>query len=747
MDERISKDFGFKKSTSNDNGALSIGRVTGIPNINSRYSPGNVSTWFLGTRAENAALFKELIDKAVAHIIEYRHSYLPGDPETITPEIKASKEYQAGVSALMDAYDKLLNYLREYGTPHFSMRYQGHEFWDVTLPGLVGYFAAMLHNPNNSTIQGSTATTLLELQVGRDLCAMVGFPKNEGIEPWSHITAGGSIAIIEATWATREMKFFPFAVRATLMEEPALALARDLKVPIVDGSQPKLLEATPWQLFNIRMDDILALPQRIWELCGENEKLKDIYSVWDLLLANNLNTQGWLQMTRSCLTDVGALKIIVPSSKHYAWLKAAGVNGFGSENLIGIFVDANARMDMAELDKALQKCLDGRNPVLFTVAVFGSTEESAIDPIESILELREKYRQKGLEFNIHVDAAWGGYQISTIRRDYKFEDDQSCPLFIEDFSGVLSNEHTVRQMQQIRNCDSATIDPHKSGYIQYPAGSTLYRNGQIKNFTTFSGAYIGGSQSIRPTEPSVGIYGLEGSKPGASAAAVFLSHQVIRPSINGYGKIINLALLNTKLFYLRLLYMATEQDNFIIVPLPGLAIERTNSVIGSGVGDRYLISLQQRLYGKTQEEILKDSEAIAMLREIGPDQNVLCYAFNFKRQDNSINDDAELFNKLNELIYERFHIHYYQNGKTEDIHKFPFLLTKTIFQLDNYGSTFIDNYAKRLGLSKTVDSMTVLRSVVMNPYLSELPNGGSFFDEIVEILRSNVTEIIDQNFR
>ena len=645
------------------------------------------------------------------------------------------------MSALRDAYDKLLDYLREYATPYFSMRYQGHQQWDVTLPGMLGYFAAMLHNPNNATIQGSTATTLLALQVGRDLCAMVGFPLDGGIEPWSHITADGSIAIIEATWATREMKFFPFAARAALRWEPNLALARDLEVSIVDGSQLKLLEATPWQLFNIRQDDILALPQRIWELCGENEKLKDVYDVWDLLLSRNLNVRGWSQMTSDCQVDVGALKMIAPSSKHYAWQKAAATVGIGSDNLIGIFVDADARMDMALLDLALHSCLSDRNPVLLTVAVFGSTEESAVDPLDSILELRETYRKKGLEFNIHVDAAWGGYQISTIRRDYKFGE-ENFPLFIEDLGRVPCNEHTLWQMQRIKDGDSVTIDPHKSGYIQYPAGSTLYRNSSIKNFTTFSGAYIGGSTSVRPTEPSVGIYGLEGSKPGASASAVFLSHQLIRPSVNGYGKIISSALLNTKLFYLRLLFMAKEQDNFIIVPLSRLTIERTG-------GDKpsYLAALRKRLYGKTQSEIIADPEAMAMLREIGPDQNILCYAFNFKRKDHSINDDPELFSKLTDLVYDRFHIHYYQNGKTEDIHKYPFFLTKTMFVLDNYGPTFMGDLASRLGLNLTPSDLPVLRSVVMNPYLSDLPQGGSFFDEIVDLLRSNVTEIISQNFR
>lgn len=741
MVESIPKKFSFNEFSQDENGTLSIGRLTGIPNINSPQSPGDISTWFLGTRAENGPEFKELIAKAVDHIIQYRHNYLPGDPETITSDVKASPEYQAGMSALIDAYDKLLEYLGEYSTPYFSMRYQGHVLWDTTLPGMLGYFATMLHNPNQLTIQMSTATTLLELQVGRDLCAMVGFPENDRIEPWSHITAGGSIAIMEAVWATREVKFFPFAARTALMEEPALFKARDIEVPIVDGSHPKLLEATSWQLFNIRQDDILALPQRIWELCGESKELQDVYSVWDLLLKRSLNGKGWSQMTRECFQDIGELKMITSSTKHYAWPKSAAALGIGTDNEIDLYVDVDARMDMQKLDEALAECLDSRNPVLLTAVVLGSVEESAVDPLESVLELRETYRKKGLEFNIHVDAAWGGYLMSMIRRDYKFGEVNS-PLFIDDLSRVPCNEHTLRQLQRMKDCDSATIDPHKMGYIPYPAGGNLYRNGQLKNLTTFAGSYIGGTQSLRPQEPSVAIYGLEGSKPGARAAAVFLSHQVIRPSESGYGKIVSQSLFNTKLFCLRLLLMAGEEDNFIMVPLPRLPIERTG-----GDKNSYLAELRQRFSGKTQDEILADPEAMAMFREIGCDQNILCYAFNFKRKDGSINDDPELFFKLTDLVYDRFHVHHYQDGKVEDIHKYRFFLTRTIFQLEDYGPTFIENYAKRLGLSKTPSSIKVLRSIVMDPYMSELPDGRSFFDEIIELLHSNVTEIIEQNFR
>jgi hypothetical protein len=46
----------------------------------------------------------------------------------------------------------------------------------------------------------------------------------------------------------------------------------------------------------------------------------------------------------------------------------------------------------------------------------------------------------------------------------------------------------------------------------------------MRSLVTFSSPviYRGGA------EPTVGIYGIEGSKPGAAAASIYLSHKVIR---------------------------------------------------------------------------------------------------------------------------------------------------------------------------------------------------------------------------
>ena len=95
------------------------------------------------------------------------------------------------------------------------MRYQGHMLWDQALPAVIGLFAGMLYNQNNVAAEASPVTTRLEIEVGNDLCRMLGYPvPKEGkppkpgrAVPWGHITSGGTVANIEALWAARNLKF------------------------------------------------------------------------------------------------------------------------------------------------------------------------------------------------------------------------------------------------------------------------------------------------------------------------------------------------------------------------------------------------------------------------------------------------------------------------------------------------------------------------------------------------------------
>lgn len=718
---RAVENRGFMKARHAMRGLSAYGEV---PNL---AGPGTraLEAWFLGTKAENADEFEHLLLEALRDHAFWRRNFHPGDPTHITEQIKRSPEYVEAMDSLKENYRSLLAFLKK-SVPFFSMRYQGHMNWDLTMPAMLGYFAAMLYNPNNVAFEGSTATTILEILVGDDICKMLGYAipeerevENGAIRPWGHVTCDGTVANIEAIWSARNLKFFPLSLQAALEEEPALSAAREVEVPLPSGGAAPLIEADTWTLLNLNGDDVLALPARLEKEYGIGRE-----TLTPALSPYSLQSLGIQEFSRRLLDGIQSPAFFVPGTKHYSFPKAAAILGIGASNMIDVPVDLDARMDVAELRRLLETCLQERRPVHTVVAVIGSTEESAIDPLRDVLELREEFQQRGLEFTVHADAAWGGYHVSVLRDDFEMPEPAALLPAAPPPSVTLSR-YAREQFAALGGADSITVDPHKSGYIPYPAGALCYRNSAMRDLVTFSAPVVFHGDA----EPTVGIYGVEGSKPGASAAAVYLSHRIIRPSKSGYGKIIGQALFSCKKLYARLLCMTRPEDPFIAVPGPRLPAEASGSDL-----EKQVRFIRERIDGKTNEEILADEEAMALLSELGPDQNILAYAFNFRIASGELNTDLELANRLNRAIYDRLSI-----NPGEDIHGYDLIVSTTDLNASTHGEAFIENYKRRLGLVGSVGSrVTVLRSAVMDPWVTETTKG-SFIDTLEEEFRKAVT--------
>lgn len=682
-----------------------------------------VEAWFLGPKGENADELERLVVEAVRDQAFWRRNYFPGDPTHITEEMKRAPEYTRAAGALRDGFRGLLAFLKK-SVPFFSMRYQGHMNWDLTLPGIAGYFAAMLYNPNNVAFEGSTATTLLELLVGDDLCRMLGYTihsPNEvdvgAIRPWGHITCDGTVANIEAIWAARNLKCYPPSLKAALAAKGPLAAAAKIEVPLPGGGMRKVIDLSVWESFNLSADAVLALPRRLATEFDIPPKV-----VAAAVGQYSLQTLGWIGFSRTFLADVPEPVFTVPGSKHYSFPKAAAVLGFGAKYLVDVAVDLDARQDVGDLKKKLDGYLAEKRPVAVVVAVIGTTEESAIDPIADILQLRDDFARKGLVFHVHADAAWGGYHRSVVNEDF----DMPAPAeFAAPPPAAPLSRYVAGQFAALGGADSITVDPHKSGYIPYPAGALCYRNAAMRDLVTFSAPVVFHGEA----EPTVGIYGLEGSKPGAAAAAVYLSHRVIRPTKSGYGKIIGEALFSCRKLYARLLAMDEPGNGFKAVPVPRLPSERTGGDIAA---ERKKVA--ELIDRRTGDDIRNDPAAMALLKEIGPDQNILAYAFNFYRDDGSLNPDLEDANRLNRAIYDRLSI-----DPGDDIYGYPLVVSTTDFDETAYGTAFIADFKRRLGVSGSSGGIvTVIRSVVMDPWVTETAEG-SFIDVLERELRKAVT--------
>src|SRR6186713_710785 len=70
--------------------------------------------------------------------------------------------------------------------------------------------------------------------------------------------------------------------------------------------------------------------------------------------------------------------------------------------------------------------------------------------------------------------------------------------------------------------------------ISIAAGGLCYRDGRMRFLITWTSPYL----SRGSTTEGIGIYGIEGSKPGAAAMSTYLSNKCIGLNQEGYGALL-----------------------------------------------------------------------------------------------------------------------------------------------------------------------------------------------------------------
>ena len=85
--------------------------------------------------------------------------------------------------------------------PYFHPRYAGQMLKPAHPIAMAAYIATMMLNPNNQSIDGGKATTLLEREVVKKLADMFGYPDSH----IGHLTWSGTTANLEALWVGREL--------------------------------------------------------------------------------------------------------------------------------------------------------------------------------------------------------------------------------------------------------------------------------------------------------------------------------------------------------------------------------------------------------------------------------------------------------------------------------------------------------------------------------------------------------------
>ena len=650
-------------------------------------------SWFLGPKAENYDILERMILEAMRDVTFWRRNFHPEDDILITEKVRRGESFQDSLALLQQEFLCLLANLKG-DIPFYSPRYIGHMLGDQLLPAIAAYFAAMLHNPNNVSLEASPITTKYEFEVARQLGALMGY----GDSMWGHITSGGTIANFEALWIARNLKFFPLAARDAAR---SLSLP-EIEVRLPSGKSGNLVELNDsWTLLNIDPDESLALRSRIYDAFTKVQPsltVREIeHKVDDEISAHSISNCGLLrfysEMNDKSISDPA---VLAPATSHYSILKIVEALGLGASQLMTVPVDSDFRADIDSLRQRLEHCIERKTPVIAVVAVLGTTEEGAIDQLHRIVALREEMRSKGLTFYLHCDGAWGGY-VKTLFFD-KENNPVDTPTSVREITKTWPTDEVFESYMATAHTDSVTIDPHKLGYIPYPCGAIVFRNEKVRELISTDAPYI-----FHPEERSerkfIGRYILEGSKPGAAAAACWFAHRIVPLNQDGYGLLIGKTMQSTQ-------------------------------------------ELSYRLNRDLAPELAKSGVLLCLLTD-PPDGNILCFLVN-----RTGNTSLEVMNRINQAIYDELKF-----NPESVIQKHNFIISSTELSWQQYGlkgstgKTSTDRHLQALGIDpaqfETTGRIKVLRSTVMNPWLS-ISRGGNpdYSVAFASVLKETIERVI-----
>jgi glutamate/tyrosine decarboxylase-like PLP-dependent enzyme len=188
-------------------------------------------------------------------------------------------------------------------------------------------------------------------------------------------------------------------------------------------------------------------------------------------------------------------RIVGSEQAHYTHQRISGVLKL---DCTPIAVDQHGRMSLEALEAELRK-----GDVGTVVATMGTTAIAAVDPLDGILALRERYG-----FRIHVDGAYGGY----------------FKLISEALDDPARRAYAL-----INQADSIVVDPHKHGLQPYGCGCILFRDPSVGRFYKHDSPYT----YFTSKQLHLGEISLECSRAGASAVALWATQQLLPPVVGG----------------------------------------------------------------------------------------------------------------------------------------------------------------------------------------------------------------------
>lgn len=710
-------------------------------NIEETYENDGVhlSAFFLGPHAENFEILNKFIQEVLLDYVYWRRNYFPSDPIVFgQDEIRRNSYWYDDLDTKLR---NTLNSLKAH-FPFHSPRYMAHMLSEQTLPSIIGYFAGMLYNPNNVTDEAAPVTVDIEIEFGKMICEMLGYNKETS---WAHICSGGTLANLEALWVAREAQFMPLVIKEFCEKGN---IADKFMITSPNRTKQTISEINTKTLLQLKPSESLGIIKNLLNFM-ETEKEYDTKTALEQI--NNFIPKSKYSIKHQGLFNV--LKeinlkpvIFIPESAHYCFKKAASVLGYGEKCIRKIPVNSNFRIDTQKLRQMILN-LGTDEYIAAVICVVGTTEEGAVDPVHEVKFLRDSLeQQKNISFWLHVDSAWGGY-IRTLFIDDKYNNininsdlnesnlEQLKDSYIELMHAVddkfdtkeenklsWSDSDVIKAFLAISDADSITIDPHKLGYVPYPAGVIAFKNKKVTQLVAQEAQYIsnvsGKFETDVPEIDAIGSYILEGSKPGAAAMSCWLSAKTIPLNLHNHGKIIKTTLLNAQKFayYLKnhakyTFIKAEENLGHKDLPDHPFRFVLLNNNIDTNVVCFFVVPMKW------------DDEAMYINGK--KNKTVSYYTQAPKMRDDPCGLDE--LNRINKAIYEDFTIKNTPNEQKVPPYLQQFFVSRTTLKTTQYSyesikPAFEENIHVRQS-SYEHEGLFVLRSTIMNPWYYKMYRG------------------------
>lgn len=627
---------------------------------------------FLGPYGENNDLLERLLVEFLRDHVYWRRNLHPEDPPAIPTHAAQSPGYREFEHRLRRELHSLSAALKR-SVPFHSPRYLGHMVSDLLLPGLAAQMLTLPYNPNNVSAEAAPVTIDMELKVGLQLARMFGYraDPSDADCAFGHLTSGGTLANYQGLRLALALKAFPVALRA--------AAAGTIELPADDWRAFNLTPAASIDLLTRWTAWLSAQPARErqhWQTALRGQRLEQ------------LGLAGFFARHPSLKPPL----VLAPVTAHYSWNKGMKLLGLGQANL-RLVPESAMRIDLDALAGLLDACRAAEQPVLLAVGVLGSTEFGSIDPVDGLVELRERFAATGLGFAVHIDAAWGGYLATLFRHpDGSLRD---LAAMQREFSRFPSAA-THAAFAALGQVDSITVDPHKLGYIPYGAGAFVCRDQRAVALLAEDADYVfdsGPQENYFDRFRQLGRYIPEGSKSGAIAAAVYVSHRVLPLDYAHFGR------------------------------LPAESIRASEHFQASA--ERFAAAQSLRL---------------RVVLPYAPDSNLVCLALN-PLGNRSIATMNRFIRRLYRLL---------SSDPATPLPSRPFFGSITTLHADRLGSDDYDRILQMLGLDRDADEqdaeetdrLVILRHTLMNPFVQDDENQRDYIQMYFDYLGEAIAGLL-----